>query len=129
MLVAAAGPFMNLVLALLGSVVFVVAGQGRRAVAGGAAALIRYLVLLNLMLMFFNLIPLGPLDGAAVLAGLLPRSMQRIVELEPAATGCWSCCCCSSRRTLEPSGAGRHRAPARLPGRRLERLARRDGGR
>ena len=25
------------------------------------------------MLLFFNLIPLGPLDGAAVLAGLLPR--------------------------------------------------------
>ena len=44
-------------------------------------ALIRYLVLLNLMLLFFNLIPLGPLDGAAVLEGLLPRSMYRIVEL------------------------------------------------
>ena len=33
------------------------------------------------MLLFFNLIPLGPLDGAAVLEGLLPRSMHRIVEL------------------------------------------------
>ena len=44
--------------------------------------MIRYLVLLNIMLMFFNLIPLPPLDGAAVLAGLLPPSMSRIVELD-----------------------------------------------
>ena len=32
------------------------------------------------MLMFFNLLPLGPLDGATVLAGLLPRSMDPFVE-------------------------------------------------
>ena len=31
--------------------------------------------------MFFNLIPLGPLDGAAVLDGVLPRSLSRIGEL------------------------------------------------
>jgi len=43
--------------------------------------LIGYLVLLNIMLLFFNLIPLGPLDGAAVLEGLLPRSMYRVGEL------------------------------------------------
>ena len=38
-------------------------------------------MVLNFVLLFFNLIPLGPLDGAAVLAGLLPPSMQRIAEL------------------------------------------------
>jgi Zn-dependent protease len=44
-------------------------------------ALIGYVVLLNISLMIFNMIPLGPLDGAAVLAGLLPPSMERINEL------------------------------------------------
>ena len=81
MLVAAAGPFMNLVLAVIASVVIVVLGKAGVLSPDLLKTLIGYLVLLNLMLLFFNLIPLGPLDGAAVLAGLLPKSMYRIAEL------------------------------------------------
>jgi Zn-dependent protease len=81
MLVAAAGPFMNLVLAVIASVVIVILGKAGVLSPVLQEALIRYLVLLNLMLLFFNLIPLGPLDGAAVLEGVLPRSMYRIAEL------------------------------------------------
>jgi len=81
MLVAAAGPFMNLVLAVLVSVVIVILGKAGLLSPVLMQMLIGYLVLLNIMLLFFNLIPLGPLDGAAVLEGLLPRSMYRIVEL------------------------------------------------
>ena len=33
---------------------------------------LQYAVILNFMLMFFNLIPAPPLDGGAVLEGLLP---------------------------------------------------------
>jgi Zn-dependent protease len=81
MLVAAAGPFMNLLLAVLASVVIVVLGKAGVLSAVVQQAMIQYLVLLNIVLLFFNLIPLGPLDGAAVLEGVLPRSMHRIVEL------------------------------------------------
>jgi len=81
MLVAAAGPFMNLVLAVFMSAVIVILAKAGLLSPVLMQTLIGYLVLLNIMLMFFNLIPLGPLDGAAVLAGLLPKSMDRLVEL------------------------------------------------
>ena len=81
MLVAAAGPFMNLVLAVFTSVVIVILGKAGVLSPVLMQTLIGYLVLLNIMLLFFNLIPLGPLDGAAVLEGLLPRSMYRVAEL------------------------------------------------
>lgn len=81
MLVAAAGPFMNLVLAVFVSVVIVILGKAGVLSPVLMQTLIGYLVVLNIMLLFFNLIPLGPLDGAAVLEGLLPRSMSRVVEL------------------------------------------------
>jgi Zn-dependent protease len=81
MLVAAAGPLMNLLLAVLVSIVIVVLGKAHLLSPEVMIGLITYLVALNIRLMFFNLIPLGPLDGATVLAGLLPPSMQRINEL------------------------------------------------
>jgi Zn-dependent protease len=81
MLVAAAGPFMNLVLAVLVSVVIVALGKAGVLSPAVEDWMIRYLLILNLVLLFFNLIPIGPLDGAAVLEGLLPRSAHRFVEL------------------------------------------------
>jgi len=81
MLVAAAGPFMNLVLAVIGSLVIVALTHAGVLSPALQRGLIAYIVVLNLVLLFFNLIPLGPLDGSAVLAGLLPPSMQRIAEL------------------------------------------------
>ena len=79
MLVALAGPMMNLLMALLGSVVFVVAAKTGTS-QGVLDGIFRFVLFLNIMLMFFNLVPLGPLDGATVLAGLLPQSMQGIAE-------------------------------------------------
>ena len=78
MLVALAGPSMNLLLALLGSVIFVALGKAGLLSPGLADGLLRYVLGLNLVLLFFNLIPVPPLDGAAVLAGLLPESLQPI---------------------------------------------------
>jgi Zn-dependent protease len=80
MLVSAAGPAMNLLLAILGSIVFVALGKAGVLTIPVAQALVRYVLAVNLALMFFNLIPLGPLDGAAVLAGILPESAQPIAE-------------------------------------------------
>jgi Zn-dependent protease len=71
---------MNLLMALLGSIAFVVLGKAGVLNDAVANALVRYVLLVNLTLMFFNLIPLGPLDGATVLAGILPESAQPIAH-------------------------------------------------
>jgi Zn-dependent protease len=79
MLVSIAGPAMNLLMALLASIVIVIASH-----AGASArfqvAIFNYLVQLNLVLMCFNLLPIPPLDGGAVLAWLLPRSLQGVID-------------------------------------------------
>ena len=78
MVVALMGPAMNLALALLVSIIILALGAAGVLHRPLALDLARYLLQLNIMLMFFNLIPLPPLDGGAVLAGLLPESLQII---------------------------------------------------
>jgi Zn-dependent protease len=80
MLVAAMGPLMNLALALVVSIAIVVLGKAGIVKLGLAVALVKYIVSLNLVLMFFNLIPLPPLDGANVLAGFLPERLQIVPQ-------------------------------------------------
>jgi Zn-dependent protease len=78
LLVSLAGPLMNLGLASLVSIVFLVLGRSGHLSPTVAAILIRYFLALNIVLMFFNLIPVPPLDGAAVLAGFLPGALDFI---------------------------------------------------
>jgi len=79
-LVAIAGPAMNLLLAALVTV-FLVLGARFGLVTYDLARLISVnLVQLNLTLLFFNLLPIPPLDGGAVLAWAVPRSMQGAVD-------------------------------------------------
>jgi Zn-dependent protease len=78
MLVSLAGPAMNLLLAIVASIVFIVLGKSRALSPLLATLILRYFLSLNLVLMCFNLIPLPPLDGGAVLAGILPDSLQFI---------------------------------------------------
>ncbi|MEW6367739.1 MAG: site-2 protease family protein [Acidobacteriota bacterium] len=76
MLVSAAGPASNLALALAAAIAF----QGVMAVGasipGPLYQPILYLIvmgaLVNVYLALFNMIPIHPLDGSGVLAGLLP---------------------------------------------------------
>lgn len=77
--VAAAGPFMNLVVAAVVLNAFVLlAKMGFGAVASeGVQTFVAYLVGINLVLMVFNLIPLGPLDGHYILPYFLPKAMAR----------------------------------------------------
>jgi Zn-dependent protease len=79
MLVAVAGPGMNLLMALAVSIVIVVAGR-LGAPDRLLGAIFHYLVQLNISLMIFNLLPIPPLDGGSVLAWALPRSMHGLVD-------------------------------------------------
>lgn len=47
-------------------------------------ALLGRLVMINLLLAFFNLLPLGPLDGAGILRGVVPRSwIPKLDQYQP----------------------------------------------
>ena len=81
MLVALAGPGMNFLLALIGTLVLGVT----LAMSGGQPTGVLDLVarnavnflLINIFLAIFNLIPLPPFDGGHVVEGLLPPSLAR----------------------------------------------------
>lgn len=95
MLVAAAGPVSNMLMATIMFVILIVmkisspemadlvrqVGSGAFPHSGTIAAPVAlvayYGMVLNVILAIFNLIPVAPLDGAAVLAGLLPRELAR----------------------------------------------------
>ncbi|GAB5349533.1 site-2 protease family protein [Alteriqipengyuania sp. 357] len=90
MAVAAAGPLSNLVLALIGAILFgLVMPDGALLVstetglpqvadaAGEAATLptaLFFFIMINVFLAFFNLLPIPPFDGSHIVEGLLPRS-------------------------------------------------------
>jgi Zn-dependent protease len=78
MIVAAAGPISNLLQA------FVIAGVFRMLYEPSASdllpAILKDAVTTNLILAFFNLIPIPPLDGGNVLAGLVPEGAARVID-------------------------------------------------
>ena len=89
-LVSGAGVVTNLILALVWAVVFIVVGLVGQALPGSAPVLdtlqrmMVYGIWLNLVLCFFNLIPVPPLDGSHIMYHLLPpragawyRGLQR----------------------------------------------------
>ena len=78
MLVALAGPAMNLGLATLGALgLGLVAAAGASPGVGGqvAADVLLSFVLVNVFLAIFNLLPIPPFDGGHVVQGLLPRPL------------------------------------------------------
>lgn len=81
-----AGPVTNLLLAIIsgvGSRFFYNAADSGVAVGGWVWLLLYYFALMNLSLMFFNLIPLPPLDGSRVLPLFLSdRAMRTYVQIE-----------------------------------------------
>jgi Zn-dependent protease len=81
MLVAAAGPVSNLLLAVSASILLAIVPispqtLGESNVSVPIAALLSRLVQLNVLLAVFNMIPIPPLDGGNVLAGLLPPNLS-----------------------------------------------------
>lgn len=84
MLVALAGPVSNLFLAFLAAVPFQAGFIQLGTMSGGilpsAFLLISIFVQINLLLMFFNLIPLAPLDGEKVLSYFLPPAGRAFMD-------------------------------------------------
>jgi len=78
-LVAFAGPFSNLLQALVTAGVWVgLARAGVVAPGDGFWDILSLFYRLNVVLMLFNLLPLHPLDGGKILAWALPPSMQHV---------------------------------------------------
>ncbi len=73
MLIAAAGPASNIVLAVLAALVLRVAAGGSpfEVAAGPVERVLFRAVEMNVLLALFNMVPVPPLDGGNVLAGLL----------------------------------------------------------
>ena len=79
-LVAAAGPASNLVLAILSATALAVLPispltLGETNVSVPLAAILSQLIQLNVLLAVFNMLPIPPLDGGNVLGGLLPMRL------------------------------------------------------
>jgi Zn-dependent protease len=80
LLVAAAGPLMNILFGLVLSGVFLGMLQFGSPSLEPFTYYVAFVIKLNIGLAFFNLIPCPPLDGGSVLYGILPRDLEFITE-------------------------------------------------
>jgi Zn-dependent protease len=92
MITAAAGPLANIALAVLSAIAIgLVARFAPQALAAGSGlslmSLLTTMLIVNVTLAIFNLIPIPPLDGSRVVDGLIPYSWrphwESIVRLSP----------------------------------------------
>jgi Zn-dependent protease len=83
-LVAAAGPAMNIALAVVAALAFHVVGYLPSTVAPWLTANLKNGLVINVVLAVFNLFPLPPLDGGRILVGVLPKPIAApVARLEP----------------------------------------------
>lgn len=75
-IIAAAGPISNIAIAVVASLVL------KTGILGGGffVLVLTQIILINLVLAVFNLVPAGPLDGAKIILAVLPR--QTALEFE-----------------------------------------------
>jgi Zn-dependent protease len=80
-LVAAAGPLSNILLATIAAIVFALALKSTGGLGAGMAPQflaqnVQNFIAINLFLAVFNMIPLPPFDGSKVFAGFLPDGIR-----------------------------------------------------
>src|SRR6478752_6791314 len=83
-LVAAAGPAMNIALAVVAALLFHLVGYLPPTLAPWVTENLKNGLIINVVLAVFNLFPLPPLDGGRILVGVLPKAMAApVARLEP----------------------------------------------
>lgn len=91
--ISLAGPAANLTTALIVAIIFRIfvvpfyesqVGPGLKFVLVPLSSMLIFAAQINVVLAVFNIIPVPPLDGSSILAGLLPRDLAiKYEELEP----------------------------------------------
>ncbi len=77
-MVAIAGPASNLIIAILFGLTLRFIPFGQSIYMQNFVQIMAYIVLLNLLLAVFNLVPIPPLDGSKILFALLPYKYQQL---------------------------------------------------
>lgn len=75
-----AGPAANLVLAILFGIILRFIGFSLNYLNSFGSTVLLFMIINNLSLAIFNLIPIHPLDGGKILVGLLPRQFSYQVD-------------------------------------------------